>query len=829
MVNANALFLIAPEADIEGIIELASELDQPVDPNAEFEVFQLKHAIASQVIEMINSFYEERKGLGTKVMAVGDPRTNTLVVYASPRDRAEIAELISKVDAGSSAAVNQMRIYQLKNAVADEMAQVITEAILSSLNPASRTGGTGNNSGGNNFGGTGTGGASGQGSAQLREVKSTVLQFLSQEGMNLRSGLLTDIRVSADGRTNSLIISAPEESLPLLEEIIKQLDRPTNTVAEIKVFSLANSDAQSMVQLLEQMFSSQAQGNNNQNRSTLGIQVAGAEDVNSSLIPLKFTVDTRTNSVIAMGAAESLEVVEAVLLRLDTSDVRSRRTIVFRLKNSPAADVATAVNNFLSSRRELNQSSEGLVSAFEQIEREVIVVSEPVSNSLLISATARVFDEIREMVTRIDEAPAQVIIQALLVEVTLDNTDEFGVELGIQDSVLFRRSVVDQLVTLSNTTTAPNGVQTTTQNVISQTAIPGFLFNNQQLGNNTTVDPSRVGAQGLSNFSLGRTNGDLGYGGLVLAAGSEGVSVLLRALSASRQVEVLSRPQIRTLDNQTGMIQVGQNVPVVNGVNVNAVGSANPIVQQQSAGIILQVTPRISPDGRVVMVVGAERSEFRNDDTGVPIYTDVTTGRVIRSPRKDVSTAQATVAVASEQTIVLGGMISRNTINIQRKVPWLGDLPFLGIPFRYNFSNNVKRELLIFLTPRVIRTDADSEYIKQVEVERIHFMESEAEEMHGPILSAPPPAAASGPVIHSVTPDPNASGTPGPNSGQPTFPGLRVPPPAPPAPDDTTPMPMSGPNPLPRELEMSPAVYEEPAARKGRVSLTPKRLVSQAK
>lgn len=770
VVKPNALLIVASANEMDSILKLAEELDQPVDPLSEFEVFPLKHAVPDQIMEMLETFYAERGGLGSRVLAVADPRTNTVVIQARPRDLEEVAALIKKIDVGTSGVVSQMRIFNLKYATADELSAVLNETLQSVINPPqqSRTGAQGNQGGGfNPFGGGGA--AGGQGSAQLRAARSAVLQFLATDGRSerlLKSGLLSDIRITADARTNSLIITAPEESLPLIEALIEQLDRSSNAIAEIKVFQLSNSDARSMSTLLTELFTGDQQSSQ-QAAQRLGIQIAGgADDANSGLIPLKFSVDPRTNSIIATGSAQALNVVEAILVRLDTrieeGDLRQRKSLVFRLKNSPAEQVAQSINDFLTSRRELDQSSDGLVSNFEQIEREVIVVPEAVSNTLLISATARFFDEIKELVTTLDAAPQQVVIQALLVEVTLDNVDEFGVELGLQDSVLFRRSVVDQLVT-TNTTTTELGVQTTSQNIISQSSIPGFLFNNQQLGNNTNASPGLVGKQGLSSFGIGRTNGDLGYGGLVLAAGSESVSVLLRALAANRKVDILSRPQIRTLDNQLGVIQVGQDVPVVNGVTVNAVGGANPQVVQQNAGIILQVTPRISPDGRVVMEVQAERSEFLPNDQGVPIFTDVTTGQIIRAPRKDISTARTVVSVSNEQTVVIGGMITKTDTSIQRKVPWLGDLPFLGIPFRYNFNQSVKRELLIFLTPRVIRTDAESEYIKQVEMERIHFMEADAEEMHGPLRAAPPENADGVTVpriIEEVNPAPSVPAPP---------------------------------------------------------------------
>jgi hypothetical protein len=245
-----------------------------------------------------------------------------------------------------------------------------------------------------------------------------------------------------------------------------------------------------------------------------------------------------------------------------------------------------------------------------------------------------------------------------------------------------------------------------------------------------------VGSQSLSNFSLGRINNELGFGGLVLSASSNQVSMLLRALAARRQVHILSRPQIRTLDNQVAQIQVGQQVPIVNGIQFGgANNSAFPIVVQDSAGIILTVTPRISPEENIVMEVVAEKSAFTG--AGVTIFVDSTTGNEITSPIKDITTARTTVGVPNGQTIVLGGMITKNDETIERKVPWLGDLPYLGLPFRYDSTRTRRTELLIFLTPRVVRGDADSELIKQVESERMHFIEQEAEEIHGPLFAIP--------------------------------------------------------------------------------------------
>ena len=158
---------------------------------------------------------------------------------------------------------------------------------------------------------------------------------------------------------------------------------------------------------------------------------------------------------------------------------------------------------------------------------------------------------------------------------------------------------------------------------------------------------------------MGRTNSTLGYSGLVLSAASENVSALLRALAENHRVDILQRPQIMTLDNQPAFIQVGQRVPRITAVTNNALTGNTNSITLDNVGLILGVTPRISPDGLVVMQIDAEKSELESEATGIPIFTSPT-GQVIRSPIIDATTAQTTVAAMSEQTVVLGGLITKS-------------------------------------------------------------------------------------------------------------------------------------------------------------------------
>ncbi len=788
----NAILIVAPANDLQAIIGLANELDKPTQPESEFQVFPLQTAIATQMAEILTEMYKEPKGLGARIVVLAEPRTNTLIVRARPSDLDQVAAAIKKLDSDALGSVSKMQIFVLKNAVATELAAIINAAIQSVLAPPSNQGAA------QVFGQQGGGGGNAQIAEQFREVRSTVLELLAvdKEGeRKLKSGILADVRITPDPRMNALMVMAPEGSLSLIAELIKLLDRPTNQVAEIKVFTLENADASLMVTQLQTLFGISATGANQRQGGAQGIQVAGAEDASSGLIPLKFSVDPRTNSVIAVGAAEALRVVEAIMFRLDESDVRQRQTSVYRLKNSPATQIAQAVTQFLTSQRDVVTQDPNLVSNVEQLEREVVVVAEPVSNSLLISATPRYHKDVQELVKKLDEAPKQVVIQALLVEVELQDTDEFGIELGFQDSILFNRSLVDS-TTLGppQTTTNINGVQTTNQELLSQSGTPGYLFGNPAtpLGNNIApgLNPARVGGQGLGSFSLGRTNNELGFGGLVLSASSESVSFLMRALAANRQVRVLSRPQIRTLDNQLAQIQQGQNVPIVTGVTqTNNVTS--PTISRDEAGVILTVIPRISPDSNIVMELVAEKSQY-NLNNGVPVFTDTATGNTVTSPVKDISTARTTVSIPNGQTIVLGGLITERIDEAHRKVPILGDIPVLGTAFRYDYQQNRRTELLIFLTPRIVYDDATSEHIKDVEMGRLHFDEGLAEEMHGPLRGVPAddaslltPFGGAGVTVPGPTPmpaAPDATTPPAPMPPTPPAPAI------PPASSDTEPL-----------------------------------------
>jgi type II secretion system protein D len=694
LAKPNALLLVAAKDEIGRLVELAKRFDVTQKMDGQFRVFRLKHVRATTLARTVESFYANRDvdgNLAPEVVVESDDRSNTIVVYAGPNDMGEVAKLVEELDTSKTARINELRIFYLKHTVSTELAGTL-QATLQTGQGATATATT-------------TAGTTSRGQPGLEIVDP------DEPSRRIGSGILEGVTITPNRRANAIIVSAPKEVMKLIETLVERLDVLPEAVAEIKVFTLVNSDAVTMVQTLRALF---AQLQSDSNRIAV---TAGPDTESSPLIELTFSVDERTNSILASGSREQLEVVEAIILRLDGSDIEERRTDVYRLKNAPAQDVALALTELLAQQQQIQGIQEGQ-SLQQQLEQEVIVVPEMISNSLLISASPRFYDRVLGIIEKLDALPPQVVIQVLLAQVQLDGDSEFGVELGLQDPVLFDRS--NQNSTLTNQT-GPffrDGSQ------------PGFNFNTGgPLGNNIFApNPGTVGTQGLSNFALGRTNSALGFGGLVLSASSDSVSVLIRALARCRRLEVLSRPQIMTLDNQQATIVVGAEVPRITGSNLVQGAGVTQNVEYVPSGIILEVTPKINPDGTVVMTVSPEVSQLApaNDaDANIAIAPGVT-ARALQITR-----AVTTVSTQDGQTAVIGGLIRKSTEREERKVPWLGDVPVVGHLFRYDRLSKRRTELLIILTPHVVRSQAEAEHIKGVEASRMNWCLSAVEKIHG--------------------------------------------------------------------------------------------------
>jgi type II secretion system protein D len=831
----NAILLAAPKSRVEDMIREIKKLDVKTSPRGQAVSIPLKKASASQVSNLLTQFYATRYPNDVNhIRLTFDPVTNLLFVQAAPADLVEIRGLIEQIENTVSNVVNDLRIIHLNNALADELATLIQRAISAGVVVPSTTGagnvfptaptptgggplgggplGGGPLGGGPLGGGPLGGGPLGGGPLGGRTAgtpiatttgaptptaaptaagqagaggKSTSLRFFSSrpDVPNVyRSGRLEDVHITPDLRTNSLIVAAPVETMPLLQALIKELDVVPAARAEINIFTLKKADATAMATMLQQLFL--GTGGIGTGRTTTGggptaaptatttgtggirpliLTLGGYTPEGAPLIELRLTVDERTNSLIVAGSRNDLDVVEAMISRLEDSNVQNRRNQVYRLRNAVAADVAAALNDYITKAIAVDQKGNQL-TPFQEIQHDVVVSFEPISNVLLISATPARYDEILHMIEQLDANPPQVVIQVLIAEVDLTGSEEFGVEVGLQSPILFSRSILPSATGLgtSGTVTITNptsGTSLTAPGVTINTAIqptgnPGFNFNTTApLGN--TVDAGKtnlVGVQGLGNLGVGRASSTSGIGGFVFSAASDSFNLLIRALKTQGRMDILSRPQVMALDNQTAFVQVGSKYPYITNSTIGTAGNIINTVGYQNIGIILNVTPKINPDGTVLMRVDPQVS------TVAP--TTVSLGTGVNAAAFNIQEVQTTVVAGDGETVAIGGLISSNDTRNENKIPVLGDLPCLGALFRFRTQTKTKTELLVILTPHIVRSRAEADRILAEESRRMDWLLGNVVKTQGvsgmePVFG-PPPAGAAAPLLDApVVPVPS--------------------------------------------------------------------------
>jgi type II secretion system protein D len=719
----NSILLVAARDRVPEIKKEIEKLDLPTPNVGRPTAFPLKKASAQTVANFITQLYQQRfpneQPGQNQIRVTFDSSTNTVFVQAAPADLTEITEMINRLDTSVSAAVNDLRIIKLRNALADELAGTIMQAISQGVVAPTAPGAP---PAPGLLPGAVTGAAAP--TAAGTTTKTTSLRFFARPGMGgvIEAGVLEDVHITSDLRSNSLIVSAPTRTMELIVALVNQLDTPAAAQAGVNIFTLKKADAVQTANLIQQMFTGSGAGATTPGAAGFqpggavvppgggrtNISLSGQGTDGATLVDLRMSVDDRTNSIIVAGSRSDLETIQAVIARLEDADVELRKNAVVKIKNQAAADVAIALQQFIANSLTVYQQG-GVLTSFQEVQRNVVVVPEPVSNTILVSATPRYFADIMGIIDQIDAMPPEVMIQVLVAEVTLNDNQEFGVEFGLQSPVLFLRGILPGVAV---NTTSPNF------------AIPGFNFNNVALPlpNSSPVNPPTVGFQGLGNLGVGRQSTTTpGVGGFVFSAQSDSFNLLIRALKAQGRLDVLSRPQVRTLDGQTAAVNVGQDFPIIGDATVTATGLATQNVERRNIGVLLRVTPRITPEGKVLMRVFPEVSSVGQL---VQLSTNVV------SQAFNIQQVETTVVAQDGETVVIGGMIQQRDTKSEVKVPCLGDLPYLGAAFRYRTQVRQKTELLVILTPHIIRTQADSDRILCEEARRMSWILSDVKKIH---------------------------------------------------------------------------------------------------
>ena len=282
--------------------------------------------------------------------------------------------------------------------------------------------------------------------------------------------------------------------------------------------------------------------------------------------------------------------------------------------------------------------------------RKIIVITDEETNA-----------QIKDVITSLDNPRPQVLIKVVFLEVTHNNSSDIGVEGGYVRK-------------LGNTGTGSiaNAFGASAISSAATSSVPNVLGQNVQ-----SMLPTPPGA------------------GLYQVLGSD-FQATLRAIAQAGKAEILSRPSILARNNQPATISLGQQVPLVSNTRFDAVNGQINTVTYQNVGIILRVTPFITPDGMVEMIVSPETSSLADRSSWVPISANAL------APVVNSRLADTVVVVPDGQTVVIGGLMQTQILESESKIPLLGDIPYLGNAFKRKIKSNQKTELMIFLTPVVI-------------------------------------------------------------------------------------------------------------------------------
>lgn len=440
--------------------------------------------------------------------------------------------------------------------------------------------------------------------------------------------------------SNALILSDHAANIERLKAIIESIDGGKDE--QIEVISLRHAWVGDLAKLLEELVPQSG-------RSAKG--QAG-----------RFTIvaDERSNRLILKGSDPDRKRIKSLITKLDQPFESKGVTQVIQLNYAEATKVAELLSKVI------NDSSSSSEKAPPTVTKAQFQADESL-NALVIRAEPAVMSEVKSLVSQLDIRRAQVLIEAVIVEVSGSNGEQLGVQWLVGDF--------------------ENG------------PVGGTSFGNAGVSSGSLVaDAVTTGGAG----TVGKVNGAfLGGAGSV---GGQDLGVLVQALATTSNANLLSTPSVMTLDNEEAEFVVGQNVPFLTGTTTSST-TTNPFttISREDVGVTLKVKPQINDDDSVRLEVLQEVSSL------VPSDNPLATGSADRITNK--RSIDTTILVSDGETIVLGGLIQDDVQESVSKVPLLGDIPLIGVLFRSTQITKTKRNLLVFLRPKIIR---DSNRLKAV-------------------------------------------------------------------------------------------------------------------
>jgi general secretion pathway protein D len=519
------------------------------------------------------------------------------------------------------------------------------------------------------------------------------------------------------GQTNTLIITDSAANIRRLTTIIDQIDVSTYQ-EQIKLIPIQYADATQLTQQLGQIFGGDSGGSTPGQpglRRARAIQqpspgvpgVTGADSVGAGASEPRFIPDDRTNSIVVIATKAVLREIERIITLLDYKRKGAGRIHVYRLKNADADEIAQTLSSLASgtsgagartgttrtsltglggvSQNPAGSALAGIVggrgaaSTVAELGDGVRVTADAPTNSLIIQASAEAYATLSEVIDALDTRRPQVMVEALIMEVNATPSNDLGA------------AWITTMATRDGTTV---GIGSENSSAASAATAAGIA---EGISNPTTFAAALLG----KTVSIPDPNMP---GSMIQVPW---IRALITASESDKNTNIISAPTILTADKKEAEIVVGQNIPVPTS-RLQAAGTTsdpnNPFqtsqnISRQDVGVTLRVTPQISEGDTVRLNVFQEISEVVAGSGAVSDLGPTTTNRKVEN----------TVYVRDGEAVMIGGILSDVQNDNETKVPWLGDIPILGWLFKGTHDDGRKINLIIILTPRIVRSPEDLE------------------------------------------------------------------------------------------------------------------------
>jgi general secretion pathway protein D len=490
--------------------------------------------------------------------------------------------------------------------------------------------------------------SAGTGSALVTQVIQVSNVSAVQLVPVLRPLASLEAQMTAYAASNSIIVTDSAANVERIRGMVEFID--ASSLKQTEVVVLDNASATAVVELLQQL---------------------GGDQEIPDTKPVQLVADERTNSILISGDQVQIQRLLPLITQLDSPLTQDGKVNVIYLQYARAEELAPLLTGIINNVAAAEGEAPAAASAS--------IEADAATNALIITADADLLQSLRNVIARLDIRRAQVLVEAIIVELS----GERGQDLGVQWLFLNDNGAYG-----SSSTGSPTSA-----------AIAGAALAGGQLdANGNPLDIRGPLAQTLAGtpgqlLGVGRLDSDLSF------------NVLINALQADDAANILSTPSLLTLDNEEAVITVGRNVPFVTGsftsTGNNSSNPDNPFqtVERQNVGVTLRVTPHINEGDSLVLELSQEVSSLLGSGGVLLNGNPITNERII----------ETTVLTDNAQTVILGGLIEDSLTESNQRVPLLGDIPGLGRLFRNNSSTLSKTHLVVFLRATIMREERELE------------------------------------------------------------------------------------------------------------------------